>query len=344
IAENNRFGSSRINVNFVGTPAATAFGEVLRQAGVEHFAEEPHVWQNVDPVTLELEDATVFEAAAALARQTDRHIRADDAGGVMVSRHDYSSLGDFGSGRVVYVGPVAVRPEAASLTRSVHYETGASHDALSLNLQTMVEPKLRLAEGGQIRLLKAVDEKGQNLLSPKDRNSHTHRHHGMLQLTTRLEQPPGRGTKIAELAGEVLLNVEIASERRELPAGEVDGSTSQIGGLKLVIESLAVNGTSATLKGELQRAGADDAAWQTRFNSTNQSIRLLDAKGNNWFQAGSNTRGSNDTITFEIRFAAHSHRREDNPGEPATLVWELTTATKELVLPFTLTDLKLPPQ
>jgi hypothetical protein len=216
-----------------------------------------------------------------------------------------------------------------------------------LQLTAFSDPRLLVMKNArEVKLEEAVDERGNSLLPPPERDfvpeTSEYRPPWEWRLVARLHRPDGAGQKIARLRGSAQFLVRTGFQPWELTQiMTVQNATRMIGGCRLTIEGLTKNeeGFTLRIRGEGPLCGLSQGGMSDQFEAIRRSIRLIDNNGRNFavdFAGGSGRDEWSYLFTFKPTPA------QDATAEPSKLVWDVPTEAKFLVVPFEFSNLPLP--
>jgi hypothetical protein len=365
IAENKLIGTSYVTLHLNKVPPRRAFETLAAQAGTPLKAFPDEMWdQPGQPaVTLDVDRQPFWEAMRQLCKQTGVDLTVVDGRPRLTATGGTSRL----AGRHAAVaGPFLVVPVTAALSRSVSYDVDDPPVAEDFSLQLLAfpEPKLtvlRVTQG--LVLQEAVDEKGNSLVPEPPKAGGPQPAPGMddvelataatgdgsFMLHAQLRRPPQAGVRLARLRGTVKFQLQVESQTIEIrdPQRMKDAART-VNGTRVVFNTLRKDKDQGQYQLKLTAYANPAAAgggWEDMEQSLQQRLKLLDDRGQALDAAGvePTANPTDDKIEMTLTFAP-SHRPEDNKqsGEPAVLVWDIPTKTRDVTVPFELRDLKLP--
>ena len=226
------------------------------------------------------------------------------------------------------------RPAAAgSDNASSGGGAGAARPNRQMYLQLLVaaEPRLAITQDGPVRLLEAVDERGQSLV-PTETSTMLSRSSGyfgmnptpQVRLRVDLSRPEEPGRRIARIRGSVPVMVSARMpEPLVVPLAEPLGRVHRNADATLVVRAIrAARGdqpaaVELTLRGDPGQEPPDDERADHAFAKTDvprQQLEVLDARGNPlaWFPSA--TQYSSDETRLTLTVPA-----QGAPGLPATI-------------------------
>jgi hypothetical protein len=367
IEENRLTGMSRVTLHLKDVAAADAFAQLAAQAGAPLASDPPDLLKKISkPVSLDADRWPYWQVMQSLAAQTDLEVSG-------VTRHNREmGLGltrggtDWMDKPVALSGPLLIR--ADGLTRVSTIRLRPPRDAnveFAISLTAFAEPKLRVLDYSEVvRLVEAVDDKGNSLIPPPDANGVTPNidvfgnHHegnpGRWNLGATLHYPKGAGTRIARLRASAAVVVQTRAAVLDVPIAEAASFSRTLAGLRVQRRSV----DSGKCELSVFRDGRDDAErYAARMQLLAGQAQLFDAGGRvvARSQGGVEAEESadNDKLDVRLRFIREPSPAEDvkpgkrkaaatAPPEPARLVWEFPAESRELSVPFEFRDLPIP--
>jgi len=228
-------------------------------------------------------------------------------------------------------------------------------------LMGFVEPKIKIVRANYVAQVdEAVDEKGTSLVPPQPARGRvgafgpagTAASSGLTwNVSVPIVTPPGSGEKIAALRGKASVTIQTDSQVLEIPdILKAKDVTRPVAGYNITIKQVTkTNQRIYVMDVTISRDEGLDQQ-QVLQLMTAPSARLVDeqegvdypgAGGGSW---GGPIRGAGETKQIDIKLQFYSRARTPAgaAGEPTKLVWEFTTATRDVEIPFEFKDLPLP--
>lgn len=252
---------------------------------------------------------------------------------------------------------------ANSINRSSYINLGnpeanrnnAAGDSISVNFTIFADPKLRLGPvSSQFKLEEAKDENGLSLIRAGNENQYyggyrESQRTSIWQASASLIRPENAGERIASFKGTLQATIYTKIEKWEvadiLKAKDV---SKTFGATTYTIKKV----TASTNKypSYTVELSVSTTAPVNNFGSNNNfdtnSAQLLDAEGNIYSVNGWSGGGSGSRMDRSMTFSAPRNYVDGvevgTAGEPVKFVMELPTATKDVSIPVTFTDLPLP--
>lgn len=229
--------------------------------------------------------------------------------------------------------------------RNVHHSRsvdmaheGRVNRSSSVILQVMIEPKVQvIGRAWSPTMEAALDENGASLLP--ERRPPDHSMSGaerVFQVQVPLHERAAEAKKLTLLKGTIQLTVRSAAQT--LTVDDIlnaRNSAHDVGNLQVTVQEMTGGDRQYELKVLCKGPGAMREQMQ-RWNDNLRTLRVLDSEGrplsSGRYSGGGAEGGMQYTITL--------HQPTD-VGPPAKLVWEITTGTQELAIPFEFRDVPL---
>lgn len=342
-AENDAVGATRITFKYDNAPLKEVLDDFERQGQVNFIDPGPEFGNELPRITIDLQNATFWSAIAALQTAGNLNI-FPQPDGWRVMRNFGNPL--FGS-NAIEAGAFLIQPMSANYQRNITYarNMGAGGENFSITMQLMTEPKIRLAQAaGQFKLVEAVDSNGNSLLGPNSVNPFvTGIGQSQIHMSTQLAYPKNPGEKIARLSGSVKLNMA-----RQVQSIAVDDFNTASKPVEQTFESAKITispgdnvaGQPTWVHASIVVETQNDQALMQRLTNALHQVRMVDAKGRgfqivNFQQPVSSQQRSEVRVSFMPVGNVEASR-------PYRLSLEIPTSFREVEVPFTLTDLKMP--
>lgn len=361
IAQDAIVGPTRVTLPAGVLPADQALEAVARQSGLRLQLVPIDLWPAgaAPVVTVEPGRQPLWQVVRELCRQlslepaiTDEGFRLTPSPGCGLVR-----------GPAAVSGPVLVVASRVSHQRAIDLNQGGFRtDDFTLHFNVLAEPKLRVMPGPTaVELTDALDDAGNSLLIRRDAPEVNYNAGGPVwSFATRLRYPDQPGQRIVRLSGTIAVPVatQFATVQvSDLPAAagnQNKTNASTINPLAVVeANTMRFVVRSARQMGERWEVSLSASAPRGRndeFNRIQQllynpDVRLLDAEGRGILRsAGPNFTSSDQPNTLELTLIFDRSLSDGRPipGQPRSLVWRIPTETRQLTLPFELTDLPMP--
>lgn len=351
-------GPSYVTLRLKDATPAAAFSELSKQAQAPIRAYPEDLWQQGEwpALTLDLRRKPFWIAAQELSEKSGVGLQASDDGLRLVR-----GPGQLGGPSVIH-GPFLIVATQVNRTQTILLGDNAAGQParppivrgrtndFGVHLLVLPEPKLSVIRvNSGVRLEQAVDEKGNDLAPPAGAGGQGYASGmpGAWNVYARLNYPAaGAGQTIARLAGTVTFVVQTKSEKIEIPDPlTLKDAFRVVGGSRVTFHQMTRNGERFELKVSLtpdgNAAGADGArGMSSLFQSVQSRLRVLNAAGEPLDRRGFSSEGSGREMRFTLHFAARPGAAAN--GEPARLVWDVPTETRDVEVPFEFTDLPMP--
>lgn len=348
IEENKLLGATIITLHAKDEPANDVLTDFARQAHADFGLNRPAVAEylrNRPAVTLDVDHKPFWEAMKLVGDATGLRPSPYSGEPKMTLDPDGGGMDWLASTRQVTAGPFIVCANSCQDTRIISYVGGGNtNNSFTLTLVAMAEPKLKILNSyAQNWLTECVDDKG-NSLMPANHMSYgfSNGRAWWWNLQSSLKEPKEMGTRIARLRGTLKCSVQVKSETVEIDdIKDAKDVTKTAGGITITIRSLQNNNGSYQLTLSMTSAPFRGPGRWDQIQSIASNIQLLDAGGTPLqFNGTSSTNFNGNQMTLQLTYSPLN--RNGQNAEPKKLVWEVPTETKELAVPFELTDLALP--
>jgi hypothetical protein len=361
ILENRIIGASMITANMDQASPAQAFAEVARQAHAPLLTDPTNLLsqKNLKPVSLNVDHRPFWEVMESLCAQTGLEMTG-------ISRHSREiGLGlvrgsaDWANKPTVLSGPLMIRANRLVRVSTAHLKRPVDvTEEFNISLVAFAEPKLKVLDySSSLKLLEVVDERGNSLIPPPDRNAPANvdvfgnsreGNTSHWEIGASLHHPKGSGKRIVRFRASTTLMVQTGSAALELPLAGSNEATRNVGPLRVTVRNLDASRCELTV----YRDGRDDADWyQVRMQLNASEARLLDDKDRvvARSQSSMDADESPDSQRMDLRLRLvkegveeGKERGKKGTSEAAKLVWTFPTETRELTVPFELKDLPIP--
>ena len=231
----------------------------------------------------------------------------------------------------------------------------ASQGSVNFNLQALllVDPRFRPAGEVRTTLTTATDENGTSFLRPNYDQSGQVYYSGQprgffLQANFNLNYPTNAGRQLAKLEGNLRIPTILKEQTWEISdVLNAKPETKELDGRSVTIESIRKNQNSSFSSGLYEvkisyKVLAESEAPGLRRTPSDlypliQSITLLAADGTPLNHSGGGGSSSGTSGSYTASFSA-----QDKDTVPSKLIWKVPTDTREIVVPFSVTDLPIP--
>ncbi len=200
-----------------------------------------------------------------------------------------------------------------------------------------------LGMGNQPVLDEAMDDKGNSLMNPNnysDRRVNVGRNQG--QLNVSLQLADRSATKIAELAGSVLVLEALTSDTLEVAdILKAKNVKKTVAGLEMTIGPVSQDQRQVKVEMVIETHALNDGDREAlRQMIYSNPPRLI---GGNWRDNGQNVeQGGPASMKMTLNFYSNQTGADEAAGAPEKLVWTIPLTAEQRALPFVFKDLPLP--
>lgn len=352
IEENERTGPTLLTLHLKNVPLQTALAEISRQAKTPIATWPPfqHQPDNNPKITLDADRQPFWLVIQQLCKQAG--LSPERVGGpqqpiTLMQRSD-----NWSKKPAVHHNGFLIVAESASRNHNVDFATNAVSHNYSMRLRAFIDPKLRVVEGAtMVRLEEVVDDKGNSLVLPSANAGHVSTFSSMgsnwiWELHAQLQEVPNLGTRITRFRAVASFVAQTKSDLWEIP----DVLTAKSAERPISVGKYVFNGIEKTgedtynLKITIHHQ-PNIVSHQnplTSFSVIQQNIRLVDADGRPYGNAGGGGGGGPTKLDYSISFHRNTGDNTPKPGAPAKLLWTIPTEIKEIPVPIDLQDLPIP--
>jgi hypothetical protein len=266
---------------------------------------------------------------------------------------------DWADKPTVYSGPLMIRANRLVRVSTAHLKRPVDvSEEFNISLVAFAEPKLKVLDySSALKLLEVVDEKGNSLIPPADRNVQANAdvfgnaregYTSHWEIGASLHHPKHSGNRIARFKAATTLVVQTASAALEMPLAGSNEVTRNVGPLRVTVAHLDPTRCDLTV----YRDGRDDQEWfGVRMQLNASEAKLLDDKDRvvARSQSSMDADESPDSQRMELRLRfvkegldEAKDRGKKGTSEGSKLVWTFPTQTRELTVPFEFRDLPIP--
>jgi hypothetical protein len=362
--ENRVTGTSVVTLHAAGLHPRLVFNELARQAYATFRTSPGDLWESRawPPINVDVERQPFWAVMKDLCDRSGVMPVAGGGDGVLVlgaapprgeglPASPRSGNRAWGSAPTLVSGPFLVC--VSSISRRHQVDLAAPKNItreVRLMISVYPEPKLRILQGSPAaRITEAVDEKGNALAQVNYAAYMQTRSDWVWNLSATLRPDPRGGDRIALLKGSGRFLVQTRSDSAEVDnVLAARSQTRNIGGRKFTLKEVrrSPDGSSYVAAITLFRAGWTQSEWNHMISYNNNTFRLQDEQGRTLARATTRPDGGPSTeradISVTYRRGAADPTGGEPAGEPARLVWEVPTETRELPVEFEFKDLPLP--
>ena len=252
----------------------------------------------------------------------------------------------FGGPHVCVSGPFLISLSHISRTQSVDLNL-PQNIRRDMRMQFMVypEPKLRVLQSSpNARLTEALDDKGNSILPTGNYSDYLQvRTDWICAMTAFLQPKADTGRRLASLKGTTRIILQTRSQTAEIPdILDARNVSKSVDGRRFVLKEVRLTNGVYVVQLTLYRAGWSPSEWNYLATYSNSTFRLEDAKGVPLLRSGVSPGGGADQVELTLQFRRQDSNGNEVADEPAKLVWEIPTETREITVPFEFTDIALP--
>jgi hypothetical protein len=364
--ENRVTGTTLVTLHAAGLHPRTIFNELARQSHARFRTVPADLWESRQwpPLDCDAERQPFWTVMKDLCDRAGVAPAGGGSDGLLVLAATGPRAGPaapasargveraWGSAPTLVSGPFLVA--VSNISRSHHVDLAAPKNVtrdVRLVISVYPEPKLRILQGAPAaRITEAIDDKGNSILSSTNFSTYMQtRSDWVWNLNAALRPHPQTGNRIALLKGSGRFIVQTRSDSAEVDGVmSARGQTRAIGGRRFTLKELrrGPDGESYVAALTLYRAGWTQNEWNYMGSYNNNTFRLLDAQGRPLARVYTPPEAGGSAAKTEISVTFRRHNTEvpggELAGEPAKLVWEVPTETRELPVEFEFKDLPLP--
>jgi hypothetical protein len=218
-----------------------------------------------------------------------------------------------------------------------------------MNLSIYPEPKLNvLRSNGTISLDEVTDDHGNSLLpqgngTPRMWSGFAGGGFGGWTLYAPLHYPKQNiGAKIVKFKGSTSFVVQTESQKIELnDLASLKETSRIIYGMQVTFAEMTKAKDNWQLRVHVAQPNYSGPEWQQLIEGLQARMQVQDADGNPLDHRGMSTNSNNAAVDMTLDFGRATRPDGRRGGEPARLVWEVPTRTRELAVPIELTDIPL---
>jgi hypothetical protein len=340
-ADAEAIGASRITLKFENAPLKDVLDELGRQAKTQFSDPSPDFGNQPPRITIDVSNVTFWQALQELRRVANLSITPQPD----IWRVGKNFANPIFGPNAFEAGAFLVQPLMANYSRTISYSPNGNNSGenFSITFQMISEPKIRLAQSaGQFRLIKAIDSNGNNLIGAQPVQTFGIGQN-LFHIAAQLTYPANPGARITELVGSVKLNIA-----RRVEALTIEDFTPASKEVQRTVEGAAITispgesnpGQPNWVFVNVLLEPQGDAALLNRLQTTLRQMRLTDASGRalqmNQFQANSVTP---QRAEYRISYMPLNNLAGSGPYK---LVFEIPTSFREVEVPITVRDLKMP--
>ena len=347
IEANRATGTSYVTIHMKDATPQQVFAELSRQANTELRVSPAGLWESRSwpRISVDIERQPFWLAMKEICGKVGVAPQNNGVEREMVLMDKQQAGRSWGDAPVSAHGPFLVMATAVNMYASRDFNQPAvTRRSCNINLLVYAEPKIRVLQGSYAaRVDEAVDEQEQSWTMPGQAAEGMQPNMTWVwPLSISLMPPDSGGKKLARLRGTGRFVIQTRSEIAEVPnILEAKNVTKVVGGKRFTLKEVRRAGDSYIVTLTLYRSGWNPNEWNYMYPQN--IFKLLDGDGKPLVRT-SNTGGGGggEQVDISIHFQRQNWNPNDNSGEPARLVWEVPTETREVVVPFEFADLEMP--
>jgi hypothetical protein len=165
----------------------------------------------------------------------------------------------------------------------------------------------------------------------------------MWNLQARLNYPENAGKTIKRVKGNVKFLIQTKSETLDIPdVLTAKNVTKTVANVRIMLKGVKKNGEQYDVSMTIYRDGLNQQDWNA-MQYPGYAVQLLDKEGKPLSAHGWGGGGGATELNYNWNFSRNGWGGDETkPGEPARIVWEIPTETRESVVNFEFKDLPLP--
>jgi hypothetical protein len=345
VQERIDIGPSRITLRYVDAPLNVVLDDLARQSrgSFSDLVGEFGNLESVPRLSVNVVDVSFWKALEEI--QTASNVI------FMPQPNGWRAMNNFGQVshvRGAECGAFLVQPQTASYQRSVSYarNVGTGGEHFSLQFQMLAEPKIRLAAStGVLQVDRAVDSNGNDLLAAQQTQQIGTSGQNAIPCVVMLKYPENPGDKIAEVSGTMRLSM---ARRVETIASDDlmgKGAKGVIDGVRLAIDAQPLDGPQRgqiSINIVIEADGDNGTLMATRLQQgLYNQLKVTDGRGMPLLITQGPNLNATNPARIEMRVTFNSRQPQESAG-PYKLRLDLPTSFREVEVPFTFGDLKMP--
>ena len=345
IDQDRVLGPSYITMHVKNASVKSVFADLSRQCFSElhPFPENLLDQPDLPKVTLDIEHQPFWQAMQVISAKTGVDLQQYNEG-VKLMRGSFHVTSNY----AVIQGPFWVVPNAISRTQTEMLANGGgSSSDFSLQLMAYSEPKLHvLSSSAMLKIAEAVDSAGNSLVpTGMENRGYYGGSGGTWNLFAQLKYPEkNAGDHIAHLKGSASFVVQTRSQHLQIPnIRSIHDQAQMVGETAVLFRELKKVNDLWELRLQTDMPNFGSPRWMQFNQSVQNDLQLVDDNNQPLDHRGMRSQGNGNHMEFTILFA-RSQRALDGRGsnEPAAVLWDVPTASKEMVVTFDLKDLPMP--
>ena len=345
IDQNRLLGPSYVTLHVKDASAREVFAELSKQCFAPLLTMPENLWDQggFPKLTLNIDHKAFWEAVPPICQQLGVDFRPYNTG-MRIMRSGGMQV----QGMARVDGPFLIVANQLSYSRTRTFgQVQGEQTQFGMNLSVFPEPKITvLRSSGTVTLDEAIDNHGHSLVpqAAVPRNGFGGYYYGGLGLYAQLEYPKkDPGTRIVRFKGSTSFIIQTKVQRMEIPdLMHLRQTTKLINGSQITFQEMKKTaGDTYQLRLRIAQSNIGGPEWQQLVEGVQSRMQVVDSEGNPLDHRGMSSSGNNDSIDMTLDFA-HAARPDGRPtGEPAKIVWDIPTETREITLPIEFKDLPM---
>jgi hypothetical protein len=341
LAENRLIGPSLITLHLTDAPSAKVYAELFRQARWPlRTSPDDMLDRDSSILTVDADRRPFWEVFAKLA----------DQGGLALQMYNGQDVALM-RGAPMPNGPSDVEGAFMTVATQMTYmhtvalSTNQFRDNLAFSLELMLyaEPKIDVLKlSRQVKVLEAVDDHGNSLKPDGPADDVPQQTSGMpFTLDAPLKFPDKNpGTHLAHFRGEIVATVQTAVQHIEV-TDLLNAKPRPLAIGKSIVNFAACRANGDTYTITLTTPLDAQNEWQRIFQEAQQRLHVYDAAGNELDRNGVGDSIDRDLVTITLDMNKGVSPDGKPQGAPAKLVWEVSTATRDITIPIEFKNLDM---
>lgn len=335
VRDNRLLGASLVTLHARNSSPIKVFEQLAQQCGGPLATEPDNLWKQQDwpKLTLDYDHRPFWQVMQDLGARLGLEYLTSDPDEVRLSR---------GSDR----------PEAISVNGAFLLTASAlgARNRLIVDLSVYCEPKISILRTAELKVDRAIDDQGNVLLPQTGRffgrgfgRFGRRGRYGSRQLALVFQRPPDGVNKLRLLKGTVAVFVPTARETWQVNDPLALSSTTKvIDSVPVTLENFTRNSSGDGYELQALIPLASRGVQQDEvMELIRKSLKVLDASGRPLTFLALDFRNAGDAIEIMVDFARSPGAPNAKTGRPATVVWQIPTEVRKLVVPYEFKDVSI---
>jgi len=335
------FGPSPITLHVNNAPAAEVFASIARQCSAPLPTMPEGLWKepNWPKLTLDCDRKPFWQIMRDLGSRLGIDYLSSEPQEIRITRGSRRSS------------------DGMAITGAFLFTVNSlvARNRMTIEMAVYGEPKIAVLRTIDLQVAKALDDQGKPLLPQTGRfggrrgfgggfGGFGRRNFNIGRQPYLIFQRPADGVaKIGRLQGNMTLVLQRESDTWEiLDPLEMPPSTRVVDSFPVTLEGFNPGGGDTyELQISVPYAFMVVGVQEEVAELIRRNLRVLDAAGHALSSGAVDTRASNEGTEFLVDFARTTLPNGAKSGRPAKLIWEIPTATRNLVVPFDFKDVPI---